>query len=452
MFDQVRGHWQLLAGALVLLGATVLVLRARHRAKGLDENAREQARERRGRRTEDILTGAVALAAAWMSATQLMRYAEQEMGLHGALRLLPFAGLDVAAVVCALRARRRAARGQSGGISGALVWVLAGISALFSAGEAATVWGAVGRGVWAPIAAVLWEIGLAEARHARLARADRRMGWIRWLHPAERMLVLAELASDEDISATEATRRVRERRTARALHRLRLAIEAREKAKPGDQRTERRYRRAEAAARRAAVRADLARPEVQDAVLPQLDMLVDVAQLAIDAAPRKSQAPAISAPESDHPLAAPQTSASNNAPASVALATTGSPADPPATPPTAAADSFTTPASAFSAQISHPQPELRKTVQTSAVTSTDQPAIQHVRGTVPAQATPGPSAAQSVSRDADSRIALVAQMLRVDPEVTGTEIARRLGVSERTGRRLRNQVVDEFAQSVAGPR
>ncbi|MFF7247111.1 hypothetical protein ACFZBU_24780 [Embleya sp. NPDC008237] len=295
-------HWPYLAGALVVLASAVLIERARRRAvaerarvAALPEEARKAlesdrtaTRDRRGRRVEDLLTAAVAAAAAGLSAAQLGKFGRDVMGLHGPWAYLPFVALDFAAVVCALRARRRAARGAAAGLSGALVWVLALLSASMSASEGANLGEAFALGIWAPIAAVLWELGLAEERHARTERADRRVGWIRWLHPIERVLVLAELASDEHLGAAEATERVRERRAARALYRLRQATEARAAQVAGDGRsaarpkrgTDRRYRRAEAFAQRTAARVRLADAAVEAAVLPQLRVLVDVGRLA----------------------------------------------------------------------------------------------------------------------------------------------------------------------------
>ncbi|OPC78946.1 hypothetical protein B4N89_33055 [Embleya scabrispora] len=305
MLDLARWDWSrdwpYLAGALVVLASAVLIERARRRAvaerarvAALPEEARKALesdrtaiRDRRGRRVEDLLTAGVAAAAAGLSAAQLGKFGRDVMGLTGPWAYLPFVALDFAAVVCALRARRRASRGAAAGLSGALVWVLALLSASMSASEGAGLGEMFALGIWAPIAAVLWELGLAEERHARTARADRRVGWIRWLHPIERVLVLAELASDEHLGAADATERVRERRAARALYRLRQATEARD-ARAGTggasarsvRGIDRRYRRAEAFAQRTASRVRLADAEVEAAVLPQLRVLVDVGRLA----------------------------------------------------------------------------------------------------------------------------------------------------------------------------
>ncbi|GCD94714.1 hypothetical protein [Embleya hyalina] len=305
MLDLARWDWSrdwpYLAGALVVLASAVLIERARRRAvaerarvAALPEEARKAlesdraaTRDRRGRRVEDLLTAGVAAAAAGLSAAQLGKFGRDVMGLTGPWAYLPFVALDFAAVVCALRARRRASRGAAAGLSGALVWVLALLSASMSASEGAGLGEMFALGIWAPIAAVLWELGLAEERHARTARADRRVGWIRWLHPIERVLVLAELASDEHLGAADATERVRERRAARALYRLRQATEARD-ARAGTggasarsvRGIDRRYRRAEAFAQRTASRVRLADAEVEAAVLPQLRVLVDVGRLA----------------------------------------------------------------------------------------------------------------------------------------------------------------------------
>ena len=288
-------NWQLILGLAVVLVAVVLIARAALRRRE-DETVEEQ-RNRRGRLTEDLLTVTVATIAAVLSAHALMGYAQTTLQLTGVWRLLPFGALDAAAVVCAVRARRRARAHVSAGVNGALVWVFACVSSVFSAGGAAgphhplTVWGAVGHGVWALVAATLWHIGLAEERRDASPHLDRRVDWIRWLHPVERVQVLAELAADTSISADVATVRVRQQRTARSLFTLNVAALAlaRAEARPDSaggvarerRRAERRVLAAERRAQRAAVRVRLAEDATHAAVMPQLRVLVDVREIAV---------------------------------------------------------------------------------------------------------------------------------------------------------------------------
>lgn len=209
-------HWQLFLSLSVVVVALLLVARALPRAR--EQESAQERRDRRGKLIEDLLTIAVAGVAAALSAHALTSFARDTLSLSGPWLLLPFGALDAAAVVCALRARRRVNTGQNAGVNGPLVWVFAGISAVFSAGDSASgarhvsVWGAVGHGIWALVAATLWEIGLVEQRRSRQERPDRQIGWIRWLHPVERIRVLGELAANTEISADQATERVRQQR------------------------------------------------------------------------------------------------------------------------------------------------------------------------------------------------------------------------------------------------
>ena len=233
-------HWQIAAGLAVAVGAPPLIARAWRRAGRriaageLSEDERAARADRRGRRVEDVLTLLVASAAAYLSSTGLRQMGREVMGLQGPWDWLPFVSLDIAAIVCGLRARRRAARGDGPGLSGVLVWVLAGISALFSAAEASTSLGALIRAVWPLIAAVLFELGSLEERRAakerQLRRAgrrlDRRLGAVRLLHPIEWVRVQMALAADETLSQAEATRQVRIDRAGYRLYRLRQLHEA----------------------------------------------------------------------------------------------------------------------------------------------------------------------------------------------------------------------------------
>lgn len=227
---QLLSSWQAALGAAVaLLGPALLIHRHRSITARLDPHQRAAATERRGRRIEDHLTLLVAAAAATLSATGLRRVGHHQMGLTAPLDLLPFVALDIAAMVCGRRARRRAREGTGPGVSGALFWTLAAISALFSAAEAATPLGAAIRAVWPVLAAVLWEIGsLEERRAARRAdgRPERTLTVLRLLHPIETLRVTMHLAARPHLSEADATRDVRISRAAYRWYRLRRAQDA----------------------------------------------------------------------------------------------------------------------------------------------------------------------------------------------------------------------------------
>ncbi|KOU73196.1 hypothetical protein ADK61_24235 [Streptomyces sp. XY66] len=227
---ELLGSWQFVLGALVLTLGPAIALRRRHMAlAALTDDERAAAADRRGRRVEDLLTVVIAAAAAALSATGLRRVGHHQMGLGAPFDLLPFVALDVAAMVCGRRARRRARDGDGPGLSGALFWILAGISAVFSASEAASLLGGAVRAVWPVLAAVLWEIGsLEERRSARNkgGRPDRRITLVRLLHPVEAFRVALLLAARQDLTQEDATVEVRISRAAYRWYRLRRAQDA----------------------------------------------------------------------------------------------------------------------------------------------------------------------------------------------------------------------------------
>jgi hypothetical protein len=475
--DSLRQHWQVVVGVVVVLLAAALVVRGVGRRRG--EETPEQRRERRGKLAEDLLTIAVASVAAALSAHALTGFAQSTLGLHGAWRLLPFGALDSAAVVCALRARRRANAGQSAGVNGPLVWVLAGVSAVFSAGSSAagrqlTVWGAVGHGIWALVAAALWEIGLVEQRRSRQARPDRRVGWIRWLHPVERLQVLAELAANTEISADEATMRVRQQRAARTLYKLNTALAALKRAheQPSNTRgagralqaAERRARAAERRAQRAATRVRLADPAIEQAVMPQLRVLLDVRQIAtrgvtpsaIASATPSAMAVGHGAPEVRWPVARPR-----HAPVSAATDTAAG-ARPIREPGTAAAPAETAVPSPAAVPNTAPAPVMAQpsSLAGAAPARRDQPspllplengpAGPHTHGSTALEPreriapTQQIRAEEAADETMDERVLRIMGWLEEDPELSGAEAARRLGIPARTGQRLRRAAQDEL--------
>ena len=76
------------------------------------------------------------------------------------------------------------------------------------------------------IAALLFEFCLREMRLRTANRADRTLGALRWLRPAERFRVQLCMAADQQVSAEEATGRVRIDAAARRLYHLRALLRA----------------------------------------------------------------------------------------------------------------------------------------------------------------------------------------------------------------------------------
>lgn len=240
----IAAHPEIAAGAAVLALSPLLIAKAARRAgKRAEELAtlteeqlaeRGKQRERRGQRVEDVLTLGVGAAAAYLSSTGLRKFGANVMGLSSPWFWLPFVALDMAAVVCGRRARRRARNGLGPGVSGMLMWALIGISSTFSASEAADFKGSVARAAWPLISGLLFELGSIEERLAAKQEIKKRAGlWldrkiaaVRMLHPIEWVRVQLALASDESLSQTDATRMVRINRAGLRLYQLRQVTEA----------------------------------------------------------------------------------------------------------------------------------------------------------------------------------------------------------------------------------
>ncbi|WP_327740619.1 DUF2637 domain-containing protein (plasmid) [Streptomyces nojiriensis] len=282
---ELLGSWQFVLGTLVLtLGPAIALRRRRIALAALTDDERAAAADRRGRRVEDILTVVIAAAAAALSATGLRRVGHHQMGLDTPFDLLPFVALDVAAMVCGRRARRRARDGEGPGLSGALFWILAGISAVFSASEATSLLGGAVRAVWPVLAAVLWEIGSLEERRAarnKGGRPDRRIALVRLLHPIEAFRVALLLAARQDLAQEEATVEVRISRAAYRWYRLRRAQDA---VKRNSRMTRWAYRLAEmhadARAQDASERAGCSDPVILNRVVARLQLRVRQADMA----------------------------------------------------------------------------------------------------------------------------------------------------------------------------
>ncbi|MFI6689307.1 DUF2637 domain-containing protein [Streptomyces sp. NPDC050485] len=282
---ELLGSWQFVLGTLVLtLGPAIALRRRRVALAALTDDERAAAADRRGRRVEDLLTVVIAAAAAALSATGLRRVGRHQMGLDAPFDLLPFVALDVAAMVCGRRARRRARDGEGPGLSGALFWILAVISAVFSAAEAGSLLGGAVRAVWPVLAAVLWEIGSLEERRAartKGGRPDRRIALVRLLHPVEAFRVALLLAARQDLAQEDATVEVRISRAAYRWYRLRRAQDA---VKRTARMTRWAYRLAEmhadARAQDASERAGCSDPVILNRVVARLQLRVRQSDIA----------------------------------------------------------------------------------------------------------------------------------------------------------------------------
>ena len=154
----------------------------------------------RGQQAEDLLTVAAAGLATAVAMTGMWRFAGNVLHFSGAERVTMFAFLEVAVVTSAFRARRNMREFGSAGIEGIAVWVLSGLSAVFSALDARSVAEAVFRLAAPLVAAWLWERGLALERR----RASGR--FVHWRLTAERMLVWLGLAEPSARAAARSTR------------------------------------------------------------------------------------------------------------------------------------------------------------------------------------------------------------------------------------------------------
>ena len=274
-----------------------------------------RAREAAASAAQYVLLGGVAAVAAGISAQGLAGFARDNMGLAGPWPYLLFAALDGAAGVCAVLLTRRAARAESALAPRLAVWGLVTASASFNATHAPHRPGAPEAfGLMPVIAAVLFEFTLRELRQRVSGRADRRLGGLRWLHPAERVRVQLRLAADDHISAQAATRRVRIDLAARRLHQLRRALHAQGRAaRPGGM-TAWRARLAEHRAHIALTRAGFADQAIAAEVLRQVQVLTRTRDLArLDYTTAEAAQAAIAALITSGPPATPPAPAASGA-------------------------------------------------------------------------------------------------------------------------------------------
>ncbi len=195
--------------AAAALAAAFMAWRATRRiAAGARKALRDQ-------QAEDLLTVAAAGLATTVAMTGMWRFFGTVLHFSGAERAAMFAFLEVAVVTSAFRARRNMREFGSAGIEGIAVWVLSGLSAVFSALDARSAAEAVFRLAAPLVAAWLWERGLALERRRASGRA------VHWRLTAERILVWLGLAEPSARAASEVDAHRRIARLARAAKRLR---------------------------------------------------------------------------------------------------------------------------------------------------------------------------------------------------------------------------------------
>ncbi|TMZ69135.1 DUF2637 domain-containing protein, partial [Klebsiella pneumoniae] len=159
------------------------------------------------------------------------------IGMTLAWARLGFVAFDGMATMLALTLWQRARRGESTGMIRPALWGLVGAAAYFNSHHApdGNIAASLAYALFPVIAALGLEFLLQEQRRDREwlkekagEKARRRLALVRWLHPVERVRVMLEMATDEDMGAEEATARVRERtrarRQARAVRRVRSAV------------------------------------------------------------------------------------------------------------------------------------------------------------------------------------------------------------------------------------
>ena len=240
-----------------------------------------RARETVASAAQYVLLGGFASTAAGISAQGLVGFARSNMALRGPWPYLLFFALDGAAGVCAVLLVRRAARAEPGLAPRLAVWGLVAASSFFN-------WTHAPRRPAAPeafglmpvIAALLFEFCLREMRQRTANRADRTLSALRWLRPAERFRVQLCMAADQQVSAEEATSRVRIDAAARRLYHLRALLRAHEQAAGPGVVAARRIRRAERRAYGALIRAGFTEPLIAFAVLRQVQVMTQTATLA----------------------------------------------------------------------------------------------------------------------------------------------------------------------------
>ena len=195
--------------AAAVLAAVFMLWRAVRRIAG------SAGKALRGRQAEDVLTVVAAGMATAVAMTGMWRFFGAVLHFSGAERAAMFAFLELAVVTCAFRARRNMRAFGSAGAEGIAVWVLSGLSAVFSSLDARSGAEAVFRLAPPLVAAWLWHRAMS-LEHRRLAGRS-----VHWRLTAERVLVWLRLAEPAARAAGDVDAHRRIARLARAAKRLR---------------------------------------------------------------------------------------------------------------------------------------------------------------------------------------------------------------------------------------
>lgn len=195
--------------AIAVLAAVFMAWRA---ARGVVAAAR---RALAGRQAEDVLTVVAAAMATAVAANGMWRFFGAVLHFSGAERVTMFAFLEIAVVTCAFRARRNMTEFSSAGVEGIAVWVLSGLSAVFSALDARSGPEAAFRLAPPLVAAWLWHRAMSLEHRRTSGRA------VHWRLTAERVLVWLGLAEPAARAASDVDAHRRIARLARAAKKLR---------------------------------------------------------------------------------------------------------------------------------------------------------------------------------------------------------------------------------------
>jgi hypothetical protein len=251
--------------ALAALAAVFMLWRAALRVAA---GARKALRDKQA---EDVLTVVAAGMATAVAMTGMWRFFGTVLHFSGAERAAMFAFLELAVVTCAFRARRNMRAFGSAGAEGIAVWVLSGLSAVFSSLDARSGAEAVFRLAPPLVAAWLWHRAMS-LEHRRLSGRS-----VHWRLTTERILVWLRLAEPSARAAGDVDAHRRIARLARAAKRLR----ERRAAGAASWRQDRARRRLDAAMEAAVEHADLASdPARQDQMRDQLGALNAAGSLA----------------------------------------------------------------------------------------------------------------------------------------------------------------------------
>ena len=231
----------------------------------------------RGQQAEDLLTVAAAGLATAVAMTGMWRFFGTVLHFSGAERAAMFAFLELAVVTCAFRARRNMRAFGTAGAEGIAVWVLSGLSAVFSSLDARSGAEAVFRLAPPLVAAWLWHRAMSLEHRRSSGRA------VHWRLTAERILVWLRLAEPFARATGEVDAHRRIARLARAAKRLR----ERRASGAAAWRQQRARRRLDKALEAAVEHADLASdPARQDQMRDQIGALNAAESLAsLTAAP-----------------------------------------------------------------------------------------------------------------------------------------------------------------------